>query len=101
MKDSFSNCIHKKEFKRVNGHCNVPQKYEKNSSLGAWVARQRLIMRQWEETGEGKRHGRDTPTGERAERLKNLGLESSIGKCKHWNCFKYHHPAHDSNYLHT
>lgn len=68
------------EFKRVNGHCNVPQKYEKNTSLGAWVARQRLIMRQWEETGEGKRHGRDTPTGERAERLKNLGLESSIGK---------------------
>jgi hypothetical protein len=25
------------EFKRKTGHCNVPTKYEKDKSLGAWV----------------------------------------------------------------
>eukprot|EP00586_Coscinodiscus_wailesii_P001156 CAMPEP_0172485650 /NCGR_PEP_ID=MMETSP1066-20121228/13770_1 /TAXON_ID=671091 /ORGANISM="Coscinodiscus wailesii, Strain CCMP2513" /LENGTH=376 /DNA_ID=CAMNT_0013251037 /DNA_START=171 /DNA_END=1301 /DNA_ORIENTATION=+ len=30
-----------KEFKIQNGHCNVPQKYVKNPSLGIWVCTQR------------------------------------------------------------
>ncbi|KAL7535093.1 hypothetical protein ACHAXR_012122 [Thalassiosira sp. AJA248-18] len=69
------------EFKRQFRHCNVPQKYEANPSLGAWVARQRLIMRHHEE----KRPGHDTDVKslsmcERIQRLKNVGLESSIGK---------------------
>lgn len=72
-------------FKRQYGHFNVPQKFEKNPSLGAWVARQRLIMRQWEDQHEDERTCIDTdgtslPTGERVQRLKNIGLESSIGK---------------------
>jgi uncharacterized protein YbgA (DUF1722 family) len=29
------------EFKRKNRHCNVPQKYEQDKSLGKWVATQR------------------------------------------------------------
>jgi hypothetical protein len=28
-------------FEREHGHCNVPQKYSLNPSLGAWVAQQR------------------------------------------------------------
>ena len=28
-------------FEREHGHCNVPQKYARNPSLGAWVAQQR------------------------------------------------------------
>ena len=29
------------KFERLHGHCNVPQKYSQNPSLGAWVAQQR------------------------------------------------------------
>ena len=28
-------------FKKVHGHCNVPQRYSPNSQLGHWVMRQR------------------------------------------------------------
>jgi hypothetical protein len=31
------------EFKRKNGHCNVPTKYEKDTSLGMWVDTQRRL----------------------------------------------------------
>ena len=64
------------EFKAQHGHCNVPQKYEKNTSLGAWVARNRLFMRQWE----------SNPLccspyqAERMQTLKDMGLLSSIGE---------------------
>jgi hypothetical protein len=34
------------DYARENGHCNVPQKYPKDPSLGRWVARQRLFLRQ-------------------------------------------------------
>jgi hypothetical protein len=29
------------EFKRINGHCRVPQKFEQDASLGLWVSAQR------------------------------------------------------------
>jgi hypothetical protein len=29
------------EFKRMNGHCRVPHRFEQDKSLGGWVARQR------------------------------------------------------------
>jgi hypothetical protein len=29
------------EFKRINGHCRVPQKFEQDASLGLWVSTQR------------------------------------------------------------
>ena len=72
------------DFIRKHGHSNVPQKYENNPSLGAWVARQRLIMRQWEDNQKNA-HATDEKsllTGERVERLKSIGLERSIGKWK-------------------
>lgn len=65
-----------RQFRELHGHTNVPQKYEKNPSLGAWVARNRLFMRKWEED----------PTDcssyqvERMEELKAVGLVSGIGK---------------------
>jgi uncharacterized protein YbgA (DUF1722 family) len=31
------------EFKRKNGHCMVPQRYERDKSLGIWVAKQRNL----------------------------------------------------------
>ncbi|KAL7534886.1 hypothetical protein ACHAXR_009094 [Thalassiosira sp. AJA248-18] len=69
------------EFKRQFRHCNVPQKYEANPSLGAWVARQRLIMRHHEENRLGHdTDGKSLSMCERIERLKNVGLESSIGQ---------------------
>jgi hypothetical protein len=30
------------EFKRKNGHCNVPQRYKEEASLGKWVGTQRV-----------------------------------------------------------
>jgi hypothetical protein len=36
---------HLVEFKRKNGHCMVPFKYEQNKSLGRWVAKQRMYYR--------------------------------------------------------
>jgi len=63
------------DFKSKHGHCNVPQKYEKNTSLGGWVARQRLIMRKWEVDGSVKPRWTD----ERMKKLKSIGLSSSIG----------------------
>lgn len=69
-------------FKRQHGHCNVPQKYDKNPSLGAWVARQRLIMRQYDDDNGKKRpiDGKLLWTCNRVEKLKSLGLEPSLGK---------------------
>jgi Helicase associated domain. len=33
------------QFKEVHGHCNVPQDYPENKSLGAWVTAQRTRRR--------------------------------------------------------
>lgn len=33
-----------KEFKRANGHCNVPQRYAANAELGRWVKVSKLTM---------------------------------------------------------
>eukprot|EP00578_Thalassiosira_sp_NH16_P010495 CAMPEP_0181110142 /NCGR_PEP_ID=MMETSP1071-20121207/18557_1 /TAXON_ID=35127 /ORGANISM="Thalassiosira sp., Strain NH16" /LENGTH=523 /DNA_ID=CAMNT_0023193895 /DNA_START=437 /DNA_END=2005 /DNA_ORIENTATION=- len=74
------------DFNRQNGNCNVPQKYPPNPSLGAWVARQRLLMRQWEDWHENSKPCKDDGgkltimSSERVQCLKSIGLESSIGK---------------------
>jgi hypothetical protein len=31
------------EFKRTNGHCMVPHRYEQDKALGRWVVKQRVI----------------------------------------------------------
>ncbi|KAL3784754.1 hypothetical protein HJC23_003506 [Cyclotella cryptica] len=71
--------IELQQFKSIHGHCNVPQKYEKNPSLGAWVARNRLFMRQWDAAGEKSRVS--TVQRRRIKLLKEIGLVSCLGKC--------------------
>jgi len=36
-----------KEFKNKEGHCNIPQKYKKNPSLGIWVSTQRQAYKKY------------------------------------------------------
>lgn len=84
-----------KQFKSIHGHTNVPQKYENNPSLGAWVARNRLFMRQLEEEG-GEQMKKKSKVAkavhdERMRLLKEIGLESSIGKyCLHSSTYMSH-----------
>lgn len=67
------------EFKKVHGHTNVPQKFEKNPALGAWVARSRLQMRQMEED-EDAANNMSAVQRERVRRLKDIGLVSYLGE---------------------
>ena len=64
------------QFKILHGHTNVPQKYEKNPSLGAWIARNRMFMRQWEEDPTSL----SAIQAGRIQTLKLMGLQSGIGK---------------------
>ncbi len=50
------------EFKKENGHCNVPARYQKNMKLGRWIDRQRQSYRNGQLSQEYK------------ERLEKLGL---------------------------
>lgn len=70
------------EFKEEHGHANVPQTYEKNKRLGAWVARNRYYMRKMEELNEGKLKvpNKEAVQCERMRLLKEVGLKSSIGE---------------------
>lgn len=70
--------IELQKFKSIHGHCNVPQKYEKNPSLGAWVARNRLFMRQWDAMRETSRVS--PVQNKRMKLLKDIGLAPCIGK---------------------
>ena len=80
------------EFKLQHGHCNVPQGYDKNTKLGAWVSRQRLMMRTWDEKHEADKgiscsdsDGNAYSQGDRVQQLKDLGLESFVGKFVSWS----------------
>jgi hypothetical protein len=66
------------QFKELHGHTNVPQKYEKNPSLGAWVARNRLFMRQLED--DECEIKPSSVQYKRMMKLKELGLASCIGE---------------------
>jgi hypothetical protein len=66
------------KFKETHGHCNVPQKFEKNKSLGAWVARNRLFMRQFEQDDGTLRTS--SVQCERMRRLEEIGLVPSLGE---------------------
>jgi len=52
-----------KEFQMKNEHCNVPQLYPENPSLGVWAARQRMAFK------------RDKLTSEQIRRLGTLGFQ--------------------------
>lgn len=53
-------------FEREHGHCNVPQKYAHNPSLGAWVAQQR------------RRYKHGTLSGKRILMMEQIGIEWSL-----------------------
>jgi hypothetical protein len=59
-----------KQFKKENGHCNVPAKYEKNPLLGNRVRRLRLIKKQ------GKL------SDSRVQELNELGFKFELQKAK-------------------
>ena len=72
------------EYAREHGHCNVPQKYPTNPSLGRWVARQRLFMRQCLDAQMGATDV-ELPSShfdidERMKLLRTIGLKASPTK---------------------
>jgi hypothetical protein len=60
-----------KEYKDINGHCNVPQNYEVNKDLANWVGRQRT---EWRKFRDGKRA---QITADRIALLDGLGFQWS------------------------
>lgn len=58
-------------FEREHGHCNVPQKYSNNPSLGAWVAQQR------------RRYKHGTLSGKRILLMEQAGVEWSLRRGRH------------------
>lgn len=68
------------EFKRIHGHCLVPNRYPHDPSLGAWVSTQRhhyKIMR------SGERDMTTPMTPERAARLAALGFAWATSDPRH------------------
>jgi hypothetical protein len=57
------------DYRRIHGHCNVPQRYSENPKLGMWVNAQRYQYR-WH------LEGKTSPmTNLRIQELENLGFE--------------------------
>ena len=54
------------KFERQHGHCNVPQKYSQNPSLGAWVAQQR------------RRYKHGTLSAKRIMLMERVGVEWAL-----------------------
>ena len=59
-----------REYRILNGDCNVPQKYQPNPKLGKWVSNQRMFYRNLK---EGKKGG-TVLSQERVARLEGLGM---------------------------
>ncbi len=71
-KQQWSECLEElKEYKDINGHCNVPQNYEVNKDLANWVGRQRT---EWRKFRDGKRA---QITADRIALLDGLGFQWS------------------------
>ena len=65
------------DYKKVNGHTNVPQQYSANPALGKWVMNQRSAFRQHEELQKDSRNLIPTTyilTEERIRLLNELGF---------------------------
>ncbi len=56
-------------FKQKHGHCNVPQKYPANKSLGIWVNKQRM---EYTKRTDGKK--KSSLNDSRLERLQSIGF---------------------------
>lgn len=84
------------EFKRTHGHCEVPQSYAENTSLGTWVNKQRMEQK-------NRIDGKNSSLNDaRLERLESIGfrwakrkgqaswdekfMELLAYKAKHGNC---------------
>ena len=63
-----------RDFKNREGHCNVPQHYKANRSLGTWVNRQRTHYRYMR---EGKP---SSMTSQRVKSLQDIGLKWNLNK---------------------
>jgi len=62
------------QFRKAQGHCNVPQKFFPNKALGKWVHRQRHEFKKL-------RHGEPSfLTNERIEALDTIGFQISPGQ---------------------
>jgi hypothetical protein len=68
-KDRLTELAH---YRKIHGHCNVPQRYSKNPKLGAWVGTQR---KQYKLRLEGKK---SAMTLSHIQQLESLNFE--------WNC---------------
>ena len=64
-----------KEFKKVHGHCNVPQRWKENRGLGVWIKTQRSYYRKFKQGMKSS-----SLTAERVKALSDLGFEWEIGK---------------------
>lgn len=62
------------EFKAQHGHCNVPQRYAANKSLGNWVSTQRTQYRL-------RQNGKTSNiTADRVQKLEEVGFEWEVKK---------------------
>jgi hypothetical protein len=66
------------EFKRINGHCMVPNRHEEDKSLGRWVSDQR------------KYHSNDTIRQDRKIILDEIGFVWSVEKVTNTNDAAWH-----------
>jgi hypothetical protein len=62
------------EYRKIHGHCNVPERYSENIKLGKWVKTQRYKYKLYQE-------GKTSPMTEiRIQALENLGIEWSTAR---------------------
>ena len=68
------------EFKRLHGHCLVPNRYANDPSLGAWVSTQR---RHYKMLKSGEKNVSSPMTPERASRLASIGFAWATSDPRH------------------
>ena len=71
-----------KSYAEIYGHCNIPQHWPQNPSLGQWVATQRAEYKKW------KKQKHSAMTNDRKNALEAIGFNWYLRKrsdCKTWN----------------
>jgi hypothetical protein len=68
------------DYRKIHGHCNVPQRYSENAKLGRWVADQRRYCRLRKEGNYRlRKEGKASPmTLSRIQELESLGFEWGV-----------------------
>jgi len=74
------------DFKKSNGHCNVPTKYKPNPALGHWVTRQRDQYRLYMEEQQAGNSvcARSSMTEDRVAKLGRLGFSWTLQVRNSW-----------------